>query len=278
MRVYEPEIHDRLQKMFLARVPDPPIHPRGGGRPRVPDEICFAGLLFRLTTGASWQAVERALNFEVSDTTLRSRRDEWVKAGVFDDLMTAALDQYIDEVERNAEHVMLDGSNQLAPGGGPDTSSYWGSKGRKGFKWSLAVDDNGVGLGVVVDTASRNDYKLLEPTLDKVIEQIPDINIGHLHLDRGYGYRSVTKKLADYPIDKLEVVWRNKPGQGTVKRVGFARRWIVERTNSWLTNFRQLKINWDRKIEHRQAAVHFALAILTIYKIIDHQHQNESIR
>ena len=36
-------------------------------------------------TGCSWQTAERLLNYEVSDTTLRARRDEWIEAGVFED-------------------------------------------------------------------------------------------------------------------------------------------------------------------------------------------------
>ena len=39
----------------------------------------------RLVTGASWVTVEAILERRVSDTTLRSRRDEWITAGVFDE-------------------------------------------------------------------------------------------------------------------------------------------------------------------------------------------------
>jgi hypothetical protein len=33
-------------------------------------------------TGSSWADIEAIMNFEVSDTTLRTRRDEWIEAGV----------------------------------------------------------------------------------------------------------------------------------------------------------------------------------------------------
>jgi hypothetical protein len=40
-------------------------------------------------------------------------------------------------------------------------------------------------------------------------------------------------------------------------------RWPVERTNSWLSNYGQLRRNTDRRITHRLAAIAIAL-ILTI--------------
>jgi hypothetical protein len=61
-----------------------PGSPLGCHRPRVPDRLCSWGILIRLVTGCSWVSVEAILNRQVSDTTLRARRDEWTTAGVFD--------------------------------------------------------------------------------------------------------------------------------------------------------------------------------------------------
>src|SRR5829696_1105547 len=52
---------------------------------------CFPGLLIRLVTGSSWVDIEAILEHQVSDTTLRARRDEWIAAGVSDRLRTEAL-------------------------------------------------------------------------------------------------------------------------------------------------------------------------------------------
>jgi hypothetical protein len=40
-------------------------------------------ILVRLVTGCSWEDAERLCGNKVSDTTARSRRDEWIAAGVF---------------------------------------------------------------------------------------------------------------------------------------------------------------------------------------------------
>ena len=46
----------------------------------------FRGILIRLVTGASWVDIEVILDHQVSDTRLRARRDEWIEAGVFEQL------------------------------------------------------------------------------------------------------------------------------------------------------------------------------------------------
>lgn len=43
---------------------------------------------------------------------------------------------------------------------------------------------------------------------------------------------------------------------------GKARRWVVERTHSWLNRFRRLFIRWEKKAENYEAMLHFACAIV----------------
>ena len=47
------------------------------------------------------------------------------------------------------------------------------------------------------------------------------------------------------------------------KHQGRARRWVVERTNSWHNNFRGLRVRWELKAERYLALVHFACALIT---------------
>ena len=275
MRALTPAIYDTLFRLVADRIPAPPPHPNGGCRKRIPNEICFKGIFWRFVTGAAWETIEALMDHRVSDTTLRARRTEWVEAGVFDDVMEHALAEYDRLIGIDCDQVVIDGSAQLAPGGGDKTGPYPGSKGRLGFKWSCAVDAAGVGIGFVIDTGGRNDYRLLQPTLDAICARPSTATIGTLHLDRGYGYKSLPDRLDGYPITHHTVIPRNQPGQGRIPLVGFQQRWIVERTNAWLTNFRQLKINWDRTTEHRHAAVNLAFTIICLYKLVDHLTTND---
>ena len=270
MRALRPEIANTLYQLIADRVPEPPRHPNGGCRRRVSARVCFEGIFWRFVTGAAWETVEAMLGFVVSDTTLRARRTEWVNAGVFHQLMEDCLAIYHQLVGVDMGDVAIDGSTQLAPGGGPDTNNAPGSKGRKTMKFHIGVDANGIGLGGLIVTGSANDYPLLQPTLDEICARDWTAAIERLQLDRGYGYKSLPTKLDHHQINDVIVTMRNLPNQGRVPLAGLKRRWVVERTNSWLTNFRQLKINWDRTTDHRLAALHLGLAILTLYRIVDH--------
>jgi putative transposase len=42
-----------------------------------------------------------------------------------------------------------------------------------------------------------------------------------------------------------------------------ARRWVVERTHSWINRFRRLLIRWEKKIENYLAMLHLASAWIT---------------
>lgn len=286
MRIFEPDIYAAVFRMVKNRIPAPPQHRYGGCRKRISDEVCFTGLLRRFISSDAWETVEADLrrigNIVVSDTTLRARRTEWVNAGVFHQLMEDCLAIYHELIGIDLTHVAIDGSAQLAPGGGPDTNNCPGSKGRQSMKWSIGVDAAGIGLGGLIVTGSANDYPLLQPTLDEITARDWTAAIDTLHLDRGYGYPSLPDKLRGHQINQVEVTMRNKPGEGRVPLAGLKRRWIVERTNSWLTNYKQLKINHDRTVEHRVAALQLGMAILMIYRIVDHLNQNqlplESIR
>jgi transposase len=274
MRALDSEVSDAVFATVEGLLPPPPKHRIGGGRPRIPDEVIFHAFLVRLVTGAAWETVEHLTGRQVSDTTLRSRRDEWERAGVFDRLVAQARRAYDKIVGLDTTDVVIDGSHHPAPGGGPGTGVPPAHKGRLGWKWCLAVDADGIPLGWVLDGGNRNDYRMLEPTLDVVTTGPTGRPIGTLHLDRGFGYRSLLERIAHYDIDRLNVLWRNPPGGGRVPLVGFGRRWVVERTHSWLTNFGQLRRNTDRKTEHRHAALCLATALLITAKLIDHRNQH----
>jgi transposase len=88
MRAFDAEVVDAVWAVVEPLLParSGNGHPLGCHRPRVPDRVCFEGILIRLVTGCAWVDVERLLGNRVSDTTLRDRRDEWIEAGVFERL------------------------------------------------------------------------------------------------------------------------------------------------------------------------------------------------
>lgn len=261
-------------RALLPPAPDPADHPLGCHRRRVPDEVCFRGILMRLITGASWETTEFLLGHMVSDTTLRTRRNEWVAAGVFENLKAEAEAAYDRIIGLDLDDVALDGSSHKAPCGGEGTGHNPFDRNRIGWKWSMAVDANGIPISYVTDGANTNDYKLLQPTLDALVDNglIADINT--LHLDRGYGYKSTPALIASYGITNLDVCMRRKPHQGAVAYIGLKKRWIVEAANSWLANYGQLRRNTDRRTQHRHAALCLAITFLITNRLIDHRNRH----
>src|SRR5204863_6840545 len=81
-----------LWDQFAALLPPRPVyapsHPLGCHRRRIPDRIVFEKLLQVLRFGCSYEAIADA---SCSATTLRSRRDEWIEAGIFARLKQTVL-------------------------------------------------------------------------------------------------------------------------------------------------------------------------------------------
>ena len=271
MRALEPEVVDVLWRTIEPLLPPASrAHPLGCHRPRVSDRLCFRGILIRLVTGASWVDIEAILDHQVSDTTLRARRDEWVDAGVFDTLKTEAVAAFDRIIGLELDDVALDGSLHKAPCGGEGTGPNPTDRGKLGWKWSVASDRHGIPIGWVIDGANRNDVRLLEPTLAAIDQAGLLAEIGMLHLDRGYDSRAVRQRLIAAGVADFDIQLRGTKVPGLKKQpLTLGLRWIVEATNSWWSNYGQLRRNTDRRSRHRHAALCLATSVLIIGRLLD---------
>jgi transposase len=272
MRALDPEVVDAIWAAVEALLPTAPVddHPLGCHRPRIPDRLCFEGILIRLVTGCAWVDVERLLANRVSDTTLRDRRDQWVAAGVFDRVADEAVAAYDRVVGLDLSECAVDGSQHKAPAGGEGTGSSPVDRGKRGWKWSLLADRNGIPVGWATDGANRHDTVLLQPTLIAVAARGLLAECETLHLDRGYDNGVVRRVVAGLGIDDLICSKLRARGTATTKKlVPLGMRWPIERTNSWLSNFGQLRRNTDRRVHHRLAQLALAIALLLTAKLID---------
>lgn len=274
-RALEREVFDAVWETVQPLIPPHPCtHPLGRHRQRVDDRLCMRGLFIRLVTGSSWVDIEAILDWEVSDTTLRTRRDEWIDAGVFDELEAHAQHAYDRILELDLGDVAIDGSLHKAPCGGEGTGKSPVDRGKLGWKWSLAVDAAGIPIGWAIDGANRNDTKMLEPTLDAIDVHGLLADIDTLHLDRGYDFPAIRDRLARYALTELDVQKRGtKPEPGEPHRLTLGLRWIVEAANSWWSNYGQLRRSTDRHNRHRHAALQLATTILIIGRLIDYRNR-----
>jgi transposase len=118
MRALEPEAFDVVWTSTEPLIPPAPkTDPLGCHRLRVSDRLCVWGILIRLVTGCSWVSVEAILGYQVSDTTLRARRDEWVAAGFFGKLREHNMHAIDRIIGVDLSEVAIDGSLHKAPCG-----------------------------------------------------------------------------------------------------------------------------------------------------------------
>ena len=227
-------------------------------------------MLVRLVTGCSWEDAERLCGNKVSDTTVRARRDEWEAAGLFDAIATEAIRAYDKIIGLDLSEVAVDGSLHKSPGGGEGTGKNPTDRAKLGWKWSILTDDNGIPIGWTVDGANRNDSVLLAPTLDDAVASGLLADIETIWLDRGYDSdahpRSPGRARDRRRGHRQEA---QAGGQGEEPPSPMGLRWPVERTNSWLSNFGQLRRNTDRKTVHRLAQFALAVVFLLTAKLID---------
>lgn len=266
-------LHPRVVEAAWAAIepllpdPAPDGHPLGCHRPRIADRDCFEAILFRLVTGCSWDVAGRL--GKGSETTLRRRRSEWLAAGVFDAFVTEAINGYDRIIGLDLSEVAIDGSQHKAPCGGEGTGPNPTDRGKTGWKWSMLTERAGIPLGWATDGANRNDVMLAEPTLDAVKARGLLAEIETLHLDRGYDNTRVETACAERGL--LDVICAKRRPAGTAKKklpVPLGMRWPVERSNSWLSNFGQLRRNTDRYIAHRLAQFALATALIITIKLI----------
>ena len=271
MRALEPEVVEVVWQAIEALLPaQVETHPLGCHRPRVSDRLCFRGILIRLVTGASWVDIEAILDHQVSDTTLRARRDDWIDAGVFEQLKAEALAGFDRIVGLDLDDVAIDGSLHKAPYGGEGTGPNPTDRAKLGWKWSVAAERHGIPVGWAIDGANRNDVRMLEPTLDAVDETGLLADIGTIHLDRSYDSGAVRDRLHAAGIDQFEIQRRGTKIPGVKRqplRLGL--RWVVEATNTWWSNYGQLRRSTDRRNHHRHAALCLATTILIVGRLIN---------
>ena len=116
VRALDPAVISVLWQTIFHLLPERvDDHPLGCHRKRVPDLLCFRGILIRLVTGSSWETVEALMEYKVSDTTLRTRRNEWIAAGVFSELEAETRAGYDRIIGLDLSFVAIDGSIHKTP-------------------------------------------------------------------------------------------------------------------------------------------------------------------
>ena len=264
-----PRVVDALFAAFEPHIPERevPAHPLGCHRPRIADRDVFEAILFRLVTGCSWDVAGRL--GKGGETTLRNRYNEWNAHGAFDALVAEAINGYDRIVGLDLSDASVDASVHKAPCGGEGTGKSPVDRGKSGWKWSLLCDRSGIPVGWAADGANRHDQTLLEPTLRGAERRGLTADVETLHLDRGYAGDPVLETCCAFGIHDVLRAPKRPRGRGRRKprAVPLGMRWTIERTNSWLSNFGQLRRSTDRSTKARLGQLALAVAVIITVKL-----------
>jgi transposase len=238
-------------------------HRFGGGRPRVPDRPCADAIFYVLRTGCQGQALDQTEL--AAHSTAHDRYQEWVGADVFLKLWKAGVAQFEELQGIDWDFSSMDGAMTKAPLGGVKTGPNPTDRGKDGVKRSLLTEGHGVPIGLVVAGANRNDMKLVRATLESIVAERPEPTPEQpqgLCLDKGYDFQEVRDILAEFGFT-AHIRARGEEAKAIKREAGFrARRWVVERTHSWMNRFRRILIRWEKKPENYIAFLHFACALI----------------
>lgn len=119
-----------------------------------------------------------------------------------------------------------------------------------------------------MDGANRPDMKMVEETLDSIPVERPEPTVDEpqgLCLDLGYDYDEVQAIAEEFYFTMHLPLHKGAQQQVKRKAGRKARRWVVERTHSWMNRFRAILVRWCKKAENYIALLHMAFAFI-IYK------------
>jgi putative transposase len=149
--------------------------------------------------------------------------------------------------------------------GGEKTGPNPTDRGKAGAKRSLLTEGHGVPIGLAIEGAQRHDMKLLRPTIESLLVERPEPTEEQpqgMCLDKGYDYDEVRAILQEFGFT-AHIRSRGEEAKELAREAGKrARRWVVERSHSWMNRFRRILVRWEKKAEHYLAFLHFACALI----------------
>ena len=136
----------------------------------------------------------------------------------------------------------------------------------------VVVDGQGIPLGGQVTTASSGEVTLVDSTLSTI--KVPRLGRGRprsnperLIADKAYDSDKLRKRLKERGIEVIvphRCSRKKQSMQDGRKLRRYRHRWIVERTISWLGNYRRLLVRHEREIIVYRAFFHVACLLIAL--------------
>jgi len=152
-----------------------------------------------------------------------------------------------------------------------------------GTKRHILTDKEGIPISVVISFASTHDVKLVLDVVDNAVikrhissSRTKDgrTRKQHLCLDKAYNSKPEEQEIVKrgyvlhLPYKRKRGEVRKETEKISNRKKHPARRWVVERTNSWHNRFRKLFTRYEKKVENYLGLVQFSCCMIIYRKII----------
>ena len=253
-----------LWKRIKALFPKPPAK-RGRGRPPADARKVLNGIWYVLWTGCQWKAVHKNW-FGVSSSVLHERFQTWQQTGLFAQVMKCKAQYYDQKRHIKWKWQALDSKSCPSPLGGTQTGKNPTDRAKQGSKLHLLVDKRGAPLALHITGANEHDKWSADDLLISIVVERPKHKTQHLCADKGYDYDDV-HRFVEQARYIAHIKHRRRRGEPVIEDCPIpgetqhpARRWVVERTLSWLTKRRSIRVRWCKKFQNWKALIQFACA------------------
>jgi transposase len=239
----------------------PPAKP--GGRPRTTDpRNLLDGLFYLVRTGCQWRHLPPPPAFPPWPTVYGYMR-AFLRDGVWESIRHHLVVMLREGAGREASPtaaVIDTQSVKTTESGGP--RGWDAAKRLKGRKRQVAVDTDGLLLGIVVHAANIQDADSLDDLLKRVKPLYPWLRI----VFADSIYNRLAAMLACFLFGLTLIIVRRVAGS-----TGFVvqpRRWVVERSLGWLGRWRRLSKDYEELPEVSEAMVTLAMIRLMLHRLI----------
>lgn len=252
-RRYPSDLSDAEWVLIEPLIPPSKSGGYNGGRPPVPRRAIVDAIAYVVRTGCAWRQLPR--DFPAWQTVYGCF-SAWSKDGTLARVHDALRAQ-VRAVEGRAEEPtagIVDAQTiRGADTVGASGRGYDAGKKTNGRKRHVIVDTVGLLLVVMVTAASVQDRDGGRLVSEKVAKSHPGLRL--IWADGGYAGRFVA-----WAREKLSIIVdivRKRDGQRGFEVL--PRRWVVERTFAWIMKCRRLAADYERRTDHAEAMVTWAM-------------------